>query len=119
MSALVIVLWIANVSFDTLGQIAFKYAAVAPQKNINLTQYWYSLFRQPWLWVGIASYVIEFLLWLAFLTLVPLSQGVLLASFNIITIMIVGRILFNEKLTYLRVAGIFLITSGVIVVGTL
>lgn len=119
MDTLVIVLWIANVAFDTLGQIAFKYAALAPQPNTTMIQYWSSLSRQPWLWVGIASYIFEFLLWLAFLTLVPLSQGVLLASFNIITIMIVGRILFNEKLTPMRVTGILLITFGVVIVGAL
>ena len=67
--------------------------------------------------MGIGSYVGEFLLWLAFLTLVPLSEGILLGSVNIIAVMVVGRILFKEKLTPLRLTGILLVASGVAVVG--
>lgn len=117
MSGLAVLLWVFNASLDTLGQIAFKYAATSPNSEGSIKEYWFGLFRQPWLWVGIFAYIFEFLLWLAFLTLVPLSLGVLLAAVNIITVMIVGRVLFNEKLTPTRVAGIFLITGGVILVG--
>ncbi|MDF7666543.1 EamA family transporter [Orbaceae bacterium ESL0727] len=116
MSPLIITLWISNIFFDTLGQIAFKYSATAPN-NRDGWFYWLDLAKNHWVWIGIASYVFEFLLWLAFLTLVPLSQGVLLASLNIITIMLVGRVLFKESLTLYRVIGILLITVGVIFVG--
>ncbi len=72
---------------------------------------------RPWLWLGIASYVFEFLVWIAFLSLVPLSEGVLLGSINIVAIMLAGRFLFGERLTRLRVAGIGLVTLGVAIVG--
>jgi drug/metabolite transporter (DMT)-like permease len=55
--------------------------------------------------------------WIAFLSLVPLSEGVLLGSINIVAIMIAGRFLFSEKLTRLRVTGILLVTLGVAIVG--
>lgn len=116
MSALVIFLWIANVCFDTLGQISFKLSATSPS-NRNGWLYWLDLFRNYWLWIGVGSYVVEFLLWLAFLTLVPLSQGVLLGSINIIAVMVVGRVVFNETLTPYRVIGMTFITIGVIFVG--
>ncbi|MDF7670476.1 hypothetical protein PT276_04560 [Orbaceae bacterium ESL0721] len=116
MSPLIILLWVCNIFFDTLGQIAFKYSATSPT-NRDGWYYWLDLAKNYWIWIGIASYVFEFLLWLAFLTLVPLSLGVLLASFNIITIMLVGRLLFRELLTLYRVIGIALITIGVIFVG--
>lgn len=116
MSPLVIVLWIANVFFDTLGQIAFKYAATAPN-NREGWHYWLDLFRNFWLWIGVGSYLAEFFLWLAFLSLVPLSQGILLGSINIIAVMIVGRILFRELLTPYRIIGMAFITAGVIFVG--
>lgn len=116
MSALVITLWIANVLFDTLGQTAFKLAAVSSKESDGWA-YWSQLFRNYWLWIGIGSYLAEFFLWLAFLTLVPLSQGILLGSVNIIAIMIAGRILFREMLTPYRIIGMVLITAGVIIVG--
>lgn len=116
MDWLIVILWISNVAFDTLGQIAFKYAATVENED-SMMSYWQGLLKQPWLWVGVIAYIIEFFLWLAFLTLVPLSKGVLLAAMNIITIMLAGRFLFNEKLTPLRVIGILLVTAGVAVVG--
>ena len=117
MTWLMITLWIANAAFDTIGQIAFKYAATVQQEGQSMLAYWQGLLKNLWLWVGILSYVLEFFLWLAFLTLVPLSQGVLLASLNIITIMLAGRLLFNEKLVPLRIIGITFVLAGVIVVG--
>jgi multidrug transporter EmrE-like cation transporter len=49
--------------------------------------------------------------------LVPLSEGVLLGSINIVAVMIAGRLLFAEKLSPLRTFGILLIAAGVAVVG--
>ncbi|AZG10015.1 hypothetical protein EGT29_20325 [Pigmentiphaga sp. H8] len=116
MTPLVALLWTLNVLVDTGGQLAFKAAATAPAEGSGL-RYWRELARRPWIWIGIACYILEFVVWLAFLSLVPLSEGVLLGSINIVAIMIAGRFLFNEHLTPLRVAGIALIAAGVAIVG--
>lgn len=121
MSGLVFLLLAGNVLFDTVGQLAFKAAAAAPEKGRpgegGIMRYWLHLARRPALWLGIFAYIAEFLLWLAFLSLVPLSEGVLLGSVNIIVIMVFGRVLFGETLTPLRVIGIGLVALGVAVVG--
>ena len=78
LSPLVVTLWILNVLVDSGGQLAFKAAASEPGHR-NGTERWRFMLARPWLWVGIACYVAEFLVWLAFLSLVPLSDGVLLA----------------------------------------
>jgi len=125
MSGLVFLLWLGNIICDTIGQLAFKAAAAEPEaagadgagESAGLAAYWRGLLLKPSLWLGIIAYIAEFLLWLAFLTMVPLSEGVLLGSVNIIIIMILGRLLFHEKLTPLRVAGIGLVALGVAVVG--
>ena len=74
-------------------------------------------FRAPGIWLGVICYVFEFVLWLAFLTLVPLSVGVMLGSTNIVVIMVAGRFLFKERLSKWRLIGIMLIACGVTVVG--
>lgn len=121
MSWLVFLLWFGNIVCDTIGQLAFKGAAVeSDEKNAEETSiksYWLALFKRPMLWLGITAYVAEFLSWLAFLTMVPLSEGILLGSINIIVIMILGRFFFHEKLTPMRVVGISLVAIGVAVVG--
>lgn len=120
MSWLVFLLWSGNIVCDTIGQLAFKAAAISPDQEEDQTtikQYWVTLLKQPILWVGICAYIAEFLLWLAFLTLVPLSEGILLGSVNIIVIMILGRFFFGEKLTRMRIIGISLVAMGVAIVG--
>jgi drug/metabolite transporter (DMT)-like permease len=115
-SSLVAGLWLLNIVLDTGGQLAFKAAAGDKAAGDGLAR-WKHMAARPWLWLGVASYVIEFLVWIAFLSLIPLSEGVLLGSINIVAIMVAGRFLFGEKLTRLRVAGILLVTLGVVIVG--
>jgi drug/metabolite transporter (DMT)-like permease len=116
MPLLTIILWLANVVLDTGGQLAFKAAAGDREAGDGLARWKYMVAR-PWLWIGVGCYVFEFLVWIAFLSLLPLSEGVLLGSINIVAIMVAGRFLFGEKLTRLRVAGILLVSLGVAIVG--
>ncbi len=116
MSPTIALLWILNIAFDTLGQISFKKGAVATNESSGV-RYWLNMLQNNWIMTGIACYVVEFGLWLAFLSLVPLSEGVVLASINIAAVMIASRIFLNEPLTRLRLAGIILVTAGVAVVG--
>lgn len=113
---LALMVWMLCVVVDTGGQLAFKYAATDAVEGDGVAR-WGGMARRPWLWLGLACYVIEFVAWLAFLSLVPLSDGVLLGSINIVAIMLAGRYLFKEHLSRLRVAGILLITAGVMIVG--
>lgn len=116
MSQLTLILWLLNVLVDTAGQLAFKAAAHSSASYSGIKQ-WRFMLARPWLWLGISCYAVEFVLWLAFLALVPLSVGVMLGSINVVAIMIAGRLWFNEKLTRWRVTGILLIALGVGVVG--
>ena len=116
LTPLVITLWVLNVLVDSGGQLAFKAAASQPGDLDGMAR-WRFMASKPWLWIGVACYVAEFIFWLAFLSLVPLSDGVLLGSINIVAIMIAGRILFQEKLAPLRVASSVLVSIGVAVVG--
>ena len=116
LSPLVVTLWVLNVLVDSGGQLAFKAAASEPGDRDGMER-WRFMLGRPWLWVGMACYVAEFVVWLAFLSLVPLSDGVLLGSINIVAIMVLGRVLFKEKLAPMRVAGIVLVSIGVAVVG--
>ena len=116
MTPLVATLWLLNVTLDTSGQLAFKAAAGDPRAGDGVAR-WRYMARRPWMWLGILAYMVQILLWIAFLSLVDLSEGVLLGSINIVIIMIAGRILFREKLTPMRVGGILLVTAGVAIVG--
>jgi len=116
MSPLVAMLWILNLLFDSIGQLVFKAAAVDPHLGAGGSR-WRKMTRRPWIWIGFICYAMEFVLWLAFISLVPLSDGVLLGSISIVIVMLLGRIVFGERLTRLRVLGILLVSIGVAVVG--
>lgn len=116
MAPSVVGLWLLNMALDTLGQMAFK-AAASDHRAGDGTARWRYMLARPWIWVGILSYVIEFLVWVAFVSLVDLSVGVLLGSFDIVAIMLAGRWFFREKLTPLRIAGGLLVAVGVVIVG--
>ena len=116
MTALAVFLWVLNMSMDTFGHLAFKAAASQGLEFTGLG-HWKYMARRPWLWAGVSCYAVEFFVWMAFLSQVPLSTGVMLGSFNIVILMIAGRLMFKERLTPLRVAGMLCITLGVILVG--
>lgn len=116
MSALAFFVWMANIAFDTAGQLSFKAAAVKSASHSGLG-HWKDMLCRKWIWIGIFCYIAEFVCWVAFLSLVPLSIGVMLASINIVVIMVAGRMFFGEQLTVMRVIGMILISVGVVVVG--
>ncbi len=116
MTPIATLLWLATIIFDTLGQLAFK-AAATIDEELSGWRRWQHMLQDKWIWIGIGSYVIEFFTWLAFLSLVPLSQGVLVGSINILAVMIGGRIFFKERLSPRRVTAITLIALGVTLVG--
>lgn len=116
MSATVVTLWLINVLLDTFGQLSFKAAAAGHGLGEGAAR-WRAMARRPWIWIGVSCYIAEFVVWLAFLSLVPLSEGVLLGSINIVAVMVAGRVLFNEKFSPLRTVGILLVAAGVAVVG--
>lgn len=116
MSQLTLVLWLLNILLDTCGQLAFK-AATHNSTRFSGLAYWQHMLRHGWLWLGAGCYVLEFILWLAFLSLVPLSVGMMLGSINVVMVMVAGRIGFKERLSRWRVSGILLIALGVMAVG--
>lgn len=116
MNQTVLLLWALNVLLDTGGQLAFKAAAGDSRAGDGIARWRYMLTR-PWIWLGGACYAFEFPVWIAFLSLLPLGRGILLGSINIVAIMLAGRLLFGERLSRMRVAGMLLVSLGVVLVG--
>jgi drug/metabolite transporter (DMT)-like permease len=115
MSRLATILWIINIFLDTAGHLSFKAAADA--KAADARGSWLTMFRSVYLWTGLVCFCLEFAVWFALLSLIPLSQAVLVGSINIVVLMIAGRLLFRERLDRLRVGGMILIAAGVALAG--
>ena len=116
MTALIVFLWIANMLVDTGGQLFFKAAASEHTAGAGGLAHWKRMASRPWLWFGICCYVLEFFVWMAFLSQVELSVGVMLGSFNIVVIMLAGRLFFKEKLTARSVCGLLLGIASLMII---
>jgi drug/metabolite transporter (DMT)-like permease len=108
--------WLGNLICDTTGQLAFK-AASEQAGDLDGIRRWRAMLSSPPLWLGIAAFVVEPLLWLWFLSLMPLAEAVMLGSVNIVGVMIGGHLLFGEELSRRRLIAILLISVGVALVG--
>lgn len=115
LSKLAIIFWILNITLDTAGHLAFKAAAIAEHETE--WQRWKTMLGSVPMWIGITCFGLEFLVWLALLSIVPLSLAMLVGSINIVVVMWAGKILFHERLDRMRVAGMWLISIGVALAG--
>lgn len=115
MSQLAFLLWLANIVIDTVGHLAFKRAALADHETE--WKRWRLMLSTPMIWIGVLCFVLEFLVWLALLSLIPLSLAVMLGAINIAVVMYAGKLIFGERLDRLRVAGMWLVTLGVALAG--
>ena len=116
MSPLATVLWASNLVCDVVGQLSFKAASLGPEGEAGFAR-WRRMLLGPWIWLGIVAFVGEFFVWLAFLSVVPLSLAVLVGSVDIVIVMMGGRFFFQEAITGRRVLAAALISAGVAMVG--
>lgn len=75
------------------------------------------MFTLPAMWIGVVCFGLEFLVWLALLSLIPLSLAMLIGSINVVLVMLAGKIIFHERLDRMRIAGMGFITLGVALAG--
>jgi len=115
MTKLALIFWLSNIVLDTAGHLAFKHAASTGRDSGR--QHWQAMLSSPALWIGIGCFGLEFVVWFALLSLVPLSLAVLIGAINIVVVMLAGRLLFQERLDRMRLTGMGLIAVGVLLAG--
>jgi drug/metabolite transporter (DMT)-like permease len=101
---------------DTGSHLALKSASMRAAE-VTGRHHILALLSQPTLWFAIVAFVVLFLAWIAFISLVPLSQGIMAGSITIAGVMLGGRIFFGEHITLWRGLAVGLIAVGVLLVG--
>lgn len=102
---------------DTGSHLLLKSASMKAGTDGGPLQHLAMLLSQSTLWLAIASFVALFFAWIGFISVVPLSQGVMAGSITIVGVMLGGRIFFGEAITAGRAGSIGLIAFGVLLVG--
>jgi drug/metabolite transporter (DMT)-like permease len=109
-------LLLAVLVLETISHLALKSASLRVAHQDGLA-YIAVFIAQPAFWLALAAFVGLFLSWLAFLSRVPLGQGVMAGSITIVGVMVGGRLYFAERITPPRALAIVLIALGVSLVG--
>lgn len=89
----------------TIGYFSFSwdnFLPIAQQVAIN-----------PYIMIGIVSYIFSLIAWLLVLSRLPVSYAYPMLSIGYIVVAIVGYYLFQEPLTAHRILGILIIVAGI------
>jgi multidrug transporter EmrE-like cation transporter len=106
-------LWVLFLALDCGTQIAFKAGGNA-LSGIDFGLVWLDRFlATPAIWVGIAGYVLAFVLWIAILQGSELTRAFTLQGATFATVPLGGWLFFGEQISLARVSGIALIIVGV------
>ena len=106
---------------ETFTQFCFKKGALS-QSGIDIKMFsgifnfLLGVFSSWFLWLGLLSVVLTFVIWSIVLSKIDLSVAVPIASFSYILIALVSIIFLQEKISLLRWSGILFILIGVIFV---
>lgn len=70
-----------------------------------------------YIWVGIMVVTMGFLVWMALLSRLDLSQALPMLAFGYLPWLVIGRYFLGEAITPMRVVGVTLIVLGVLCMG--
>ena len=106
---------------ETVAQFCFKKSALDHvqleiSSFLGAIQFVQAVIPSVYLWVGLLSVIVIFIIWSTVLSRVDLSVAVPVCSFSYITVPLVSAIFFHEKVSVLRWGGIGFILVGVILV---
>jgi drug/metabolite transporter (DMT)-like permease len=106
---------------ETFTQFCFKKGALAGSAtNIEalgaVPLFLKAVFSSPFLWLGLLSVFLTFIIWSTILSKIDLSVAVPVASFSYILVPLASIVFLSEKISWFRWLGIIFIVLGVIFV---
>lgn len=117
----ILFLLIASDILETAVHFFFKKSALA-QGGFTVTGlasaviFLKMVFSSPFLWAGLVTVALVFIIWSTALSRIDLSVAVPIASFSYILVPLVSIVFLHEEITVLRWMGILFVLSGVILV---
>ena len=104
-----------------IGQLLLKFGlnkiGGLTLSRTNFIRLIFTLFLNPYIVWGVFLYGISAFLWLIGLSNTPLSIAYPLISLSYIVVVLFSWILFYEKITLLKILGLFIICFGVFLLG--
>lgn len=106
---------------ETFTHLCFKKSALLEQEVVitgiyDAAYFLQTVFSSPFLWAGILSVTVTFIIWSSLLSKIDLSVAVPICSFSYILVPLASIIFLREEVGLFRWAGVAFILLGVIFV---
>ncbi|MEO7064996.1 MAG: EamA family transporter [Dokdonella sp.] len=102
------------VCFDTLAQVCFKLTAnhaMPPEADLA---WLLRVFSSPWVYAAIACYIGAFVTWMTLLEYAPIGPAFAASHLEVISVMALSMVLFNEHIGTPQWIGSALIITGIV-----
>ncbi|HVX04245.1 MAG TPA: EamA family transporter [Rhodanobacteraceae bacterium] len=109
--------WILLLAVETLGQVSLKFAGTrvgAVQPDLHSIR---AALSTPWLWLGLACYLGQFVLWMRILEKSTLSRAFPTSAIAFVAIMIASWAVFGDPMGWEKILGSAIIVAGILLLG--
>ncbi len=112
---------LVNIVFAAGGNLMLKHgmnaAGSVADTDLSVLHYALQTFTRPQILVGIAMYIISFVMWLALLSMLDISLIYpIFVSAAFIIVMLGSVLLFGEQVTTMRIVGTAVVALGIALV---
>ena len=101
-----------------VSQFLFKKGMLAiGNVNFSLANFWFlikSVFKSPYIFIGLIVYGTGFILWLFIISKLKLSIVYPLTALNIVLITLISHFFLKESISILQIISIVLICTGIV-----
>lgn len=106
--------FLALMCFDTFAQVSFKYAALGAEPFAPEAAWLWRVLSGPWIYVAIGCYVATFFTWITLLAHAPIGPAYAASHLEIISVLLLSALLFNEPIHAPQLLGCALIVLGIL-----
>lgn len=100
--------------FDTFGQTSFKLTALSAVPFEVSIDWLIRIFSTYWVYLVILGYSGAFITWMILLKKAPVGPAFAASHLQVVTVMLVSIIVFNEYITWARLLGALFIIIGIV-----
>jgi drug/metabolite transporter (DMT)-like permease len=109
--------WVLLLAVETLGQVSLKFAGTRVGAfELNRHSILVAL-STPWLWLGLACYLGQFVIWMRILEKSRLSSAFPTSALAFIAIMIASKAVFGDPMGWEKILGSAIIVAGILLLG--
>ena len=109
--------WVLLLAVETLGQVSLKFAgARVGAFELNRHSIFAAL-STPWLWLGLACYLGQFVIWMRILEKSRLSRAFPTSAIAFVAIMIASKAIFGDPMGWEKILGSAIIVAGILLLG--